>query len=93
MSCGYDGCHFGATYPDGMCIDGYLWDADSCDEPGGDLTVGGDEPCPCCNTREYLGYHDVIGSGNARQRRVYVRAMAREFKARAKGRMTYPQGA
>jgi hypothetical protein len=37
-----------------MCIDGYLWDADSCDEPGGGLSIGGETPCPQCNTIAFL---------------------------------------
>lgn len=85
MSCGYDGCHFGATYTDGACIDGYLWDTDSCDEPGGPLYNGGDEPCPCCNTREYLIWHDVTATGNARQRRTQMRAMARKIRGNLVG--------
>lgn len=52
--CDYEGRHFGAHYIDTCCIDGYLWDLDSCDEPGGGLTSGGDIPCPQCNTAEYL---------------------------------------
>lgn len=47
--CDYMGHHFGAYYIDACCIDGYLWDLDSCDEPGGGLTSGGDLPCPKCN--------------------------------------------
>ena len=27
--CDFMGQDFGATYPDSVCIDGYLWDADS----------------------------------------------------------------
>lgn len=46
--CGYTGHDFGAPYPDSTCIDGFLWDLDSCDEPGGGLTHGGDIPCPQC---------------------------------------------
>ena len=46
--------HFGACYPDARCIDGYLWDLDSAD--GEYLTKGGDEPCPYCNSNEYLEY-------------------------------------
>lgn len=41
--------YFGASYPDAVCIDGFLWDLDSCDEPGGPLYQGGDSPCPFCN--------------------------------------------
>ena len=54
MSCDYQGHEFGACYLDSVCIDGYLWDADSCDEPGGDLTNGGDIPCPQCNHDSWL---------------------------------------
>jgi hypothetical protein len=52
--CGYQGYEFGASYPDSVCIDGLLWDADSGDEEG--LTNGGDLPCPCCSTEGYLSY-------------------------------------
>ncbi|WP_139366134.1 hypothetical protein [Elizabethkingia meningoseptica] len=44
--------HFGASYPDATCIDGYLWDLDKCDENG--LYGGGDDPCPFCNKDEYI---------------------------------------
>ena len=54
MGCGYQGKHFGASYEDGGCIDGYLWDLDSCDEPGGPLFTGGDDPCPQCNHAQWL---------------------------------------
>lgn len=53
MSCGIEFPHFGADYPDAVCIDGYLWDLDS-GEPGGLLTIGGDDPCPVCNTEKWL---------------------------------------
>ncbi len=53
-ACEYEGKDFGANYTDSCCIDGYLWDLDSCDEPGGPLLAGGDLPCPKCNTLEYL---------------------------------------
>jgi len=48
-SCGYEDRVFGATYPDGRCIDGWLWDLDSADGDGF-LTSGGDIACPRCNT-------------------------------------------
>lgn len=50
--CDYQGNEFGAHYPDGVCIDGYLWDADSGDSDG--LTHGGDLPCPKCNAESWL---------------------------------------
>lgn len=76
MSCGYQGKHFGAWYEDAICIDGYLWDLDSCDELGEFLQHGGDEPCPCCNTAEYVLAFPV--SGNAKQRRKARRALMRK---------------
>lgn len=52
MTCGYEGRHFGAAYPDATCIDGYLWDLDSFED--GCLTSGGDIPCPQCNLKAWL---------------------------------------
>jgi len=57
--CGIEFPHFGASYPDAKCCDGYLWDMDSWDESLGGFTVGGEEPCPVCNTEVWL--HSVVG--------------------------------
>lgn len=60
MAANLTGCiefpHFGARYPDACCIDGYLWDLDSCQDEGDItcLTSGGDDPCPVCNTKNYI---------------------------------------
>lgn len=50
--CNIEFPHFGASYPDAHCIDGYLWDMDSYEN--GCYTIGGDDPCPFCNTEEWL---------------------------------------
>ncbi len=81
MSCGYRGSHFGATYEDAICINGYLWDLDSCDEPGGDLYSGGDIGCPCCNVKAYLDYYEFRPLGNAKQRRTDRRKAIRQIQA------------
>lgn len=52
LGCGIEFPHFGASYPDAVCIDGYLWDLDSGEH--GEVTIGGDDPCPVCNTEEWL---------------------------------------
>lgn len=52
--CGIEFPHFGASYPDARCCDGYLWDMDSWDESLGGMTIGGDDPCPVCNTEAWL---------------------------------------
>lgn len=56
LGCDYRGKHFGAPYLDAQCQNGYLWDEDSCDEPGGPLLNGGDTPCPKCNAAEHAEY-------------------------------------
>ena len=42
-----------------------MWDLDSCDEPGGPLSSGGEVPCPNCNRSEYVEYgrESAIGDG------------------------------
>lgn len=50
--CNIEFPHFGASYPDAHCIDGYLWDMDSYED--GCYTIGGYDPCPFCNTDEWL---------------------------------------
>ena len=56
LGCGIEFPYFGANYPDARCIDGYLWDMDSGESNGDgiDFYSGGDEPCPVCNTKEWL---------------------------------------
>lgn len=55
--------HFGASYPDACCIDGYLWDLDSVD--GDMLFHGGSDPCPVCNANFYVQnmLDDNVGTG------------------------------
>ena len=50
--CGVEIPMFGATYPDAVCLDGYLYDMDSWD--GKSYFIGGDIPCPICNTEEFI---------------------------------------
>lgn len=56
--CDYQGHEFLASYPDSVCIDGFLWDADSgdaCDD-GWCYTNGGEIPCPKCNAEANAEY-------------------------------------
>lgn len=88
--CNYEAPTFGARYPDGTCIDGYMWDLDSCDEPGGPLYGGGDMPCPWCNTFAFLEWRGTPFSGNAHQRRRALRARAKEVRSWAERRSSFP---
>lgn len=54
--CNYHGSHFGAPYPDAQCVEGFLWDEDSCDDPGGPVLHGGEIPCPKCNAEAYADH-------------------------------------
>jgi hypothetical protein len=87
MTCGYEAPHFGAPYPDARCIDGYLWDLDSGD--GQYLTIGGDVPCPACNTIEYIRCSGSQPSGNARQRRRVLRIAVRKVRLWAMRRSSF----
>lgn len=46
--CSYQGYEFGANYPDSVCIDGSLQDADNCDGKGNIYLSEEDIPCPMC---------------------------------------------
>jgi hypothetical protein len=60
--CDFMGQDFGARYPDSVCIDGYLWDADSGNaDPSGEgwlYDSGGEIPCPSCNEKTAAKYAD-----------------------------------
>lgn len=88
--CRYEAPTFGANYPDGQCIGGYLWDLDSCDEPGGPLFSGGDIPCPWCNAAEHIEWRDARLSGSARQRRIARRALIVKVRSWAEARSSQP---
>lgn len=88
LGCNYEAPTFGARYPDGTCIDGYMWDLDSGDSDG--LTSGGDVPCPWCNTTEFMEYEDLRFVGNARQRRIARRIEIKKVRAWAEARSSFP---
>lgn len=66
--CDYQGNEFGGVYLDSVCIDGYLWDADSGgydDEGNTYLDCGGDIPCPSCNLKGCIRFNadDYLNAG------------------------------
>ena len=55
--CNYQGYEFGAgSYPDSVCIDGLLFDADHCDEDGNLYDYGEEIPCPICNPKAAISW-------------------------------------
>ena len=55
--CGYQGYEFGAgRYPDSVCLDGRLYDADNCDSDGRLYEPVEDIPCPMCKPQAAVEY-------------------------------------
>lgn len=55
--CNYQGYEFGAgTYPDSICIDGRLHDADHCDNEGNVYLNDEDVPCPLCRPQDAIAW-------------------------------------
>ena len=78
--CGIEFPFFGATYPDAVCIDGYLWDMDSWD--GNYYFSGGDVPCPVCNTEEWLELVLENESFESREEALeYVEKLKKKYEA------------
>lgn len=65
---------FGASYPDGSCVDGYLWDDDSVEN--GHYTCGGDIPCPLCRPDEYDEYNEDNNEGQGKNQSEVVLGVA-----------------
>jgi hypothetical protein len=61
--CNYQGYEFGARYPDSVCIDGRLFDADDCDSEGNLYDREDDVPCPMCHREEAIRWHAEQMSG------------------------------
>ena len=55
--CNYQGFEFGAgRYPDSVCIDGSLHDADACDDSGNIYLNDEDVPCPLCRATDAVDW-------------------------------------
>lgn len=55
--CSYQAYEFGAgSYPDSVCIDGSLHDADHCDGDGNLYLNDEDIPCPMCRPQDAIKY-------------------------------------
>ena len=54
--CDYQGYEFGASYPDSICIDGRLFDADDCDGNGNVFEPSENITCPICHEEEAIQY-------------------------------------
>lgn len=81
MSCNYQGYEFGAgRYPDSVCVDGRLFDADHCDDQGSLYEPCEDIPCPMCRPSDAVTYWTERNQCSGVSRRA-ARAAARALVA------------
>lgn len=66
--CDYQGYEFGAPYPDSVCIDGRLFDADDCDGNGNLYDNEEDIPCPMCRRADAVKWHAGRFTGTYKDR-------------------------
>lgn len=85
MSCGYQGYEFGAgRYPDSICVDGRLFDADHCDDSGGLYEPMEDIPCPMCREADAIRYwteRNRIGGTSQRSARKAAVSLVADIRA------------
>lgn len=75
--CNYQGYEFGAgLYPDSVCIDGRLYDADNCDSDGRLYEPVEDIPCPMCDPQAAVVYWTERNSAVASRRRARRNALS-----------------
>ncbi len=85
--CDYQGYEFGAPYPDSVCIDGRLHDADACDDKGNLYDPMEDIPCPMCRKDDAVKWWTGrmgIGDMNYVERRKAARALVADIRRNRK---------
>ena len=76
-SCGYQGYEFGAgSYPDSLCVNGRLFDADDCDDAGNLYQPSDHIPCPMCHEKEAIEYWTEYFHAEGRSK-AYAQQVAR----------------
>jgi RecJ-like exonuclease len=83
--CNYSGYEFGAgNYPDSVCIDGKLYDADDCDDEGNLYEPGEDIPCPMCEPKgavKYWAARNRCGGSSQRAASRNARSLVADIRA------------
>lgn len=80
--CNYQGYEFGAAYPDSVCVDGRLLDADYCDAHGNLYDKDEDVPCPMCRREDAIKWWTNQFSSRAgtyKDRRVSARRLVADI--------------
>lgn len=84
--CGYQGYEFGAgRYPDSLCVGGWLYDADDCDEDQNLYEPMDSIPCPMCNVKEAISRYkdDFLFSTDRNKHGKLVNRFSKRGAARA----------
>lgn len=83
--CNYSGYEFGAgSYPDSVCIDGKLYDADACDDEGNLYEPGEDIPCPMCDPKgavKYWAERNRCGGSSRSTASKHARSLVADIRA------------
>lgn len=79
LGCTYQGYEFGARYPDSVCHEGRLLDADNCDSNGNLYDNDEDIPCPMCRREEAVRWHAGRMDGLYRDRIKAARALVADI--------------
>ena len=92
--CNYQGYEFGAPYPDSVCIDGRLFDADYCDAAGNLYDRDDDVPCPICRREDAIKWHaSTFNSGTYKERMKGARQLVADIiNNRRIGNFPLPDG-
>lgn len=82
--CDYQGYEFGASYPDSVCIDGKLFDADNCDGDGSLFDPGEDIPCPMCRPEDARRWWTRRMDGSYKDRHRAARSLVADIRRNRK---------
>ena len=90
VMCNYQGYEFGAgSYPDSICIEGRLFDADNCDSEGALYDPLEEIPCPMCREKDAIDYwanRFHLGGTSKKESRKAARSLVADIrKNRKKG--------
>ena len=91
--CEYQGHEFGAHYPDSVCIDGQLFDADDCDDQGNLYEPTEFIPCPMCSPKDAIEWwKNRFDSPSKRKARKAARSLVADIRRnRGVETLTNPQ--
>lgn len=85
--CQYQGFEFGAPYPDSMCVDGRLYDADNCDDQGNLYEPSEEIPCPMCDPSGATRWHADnfrCGGANPKAARRSAKRLVKDIRSHRK---------